>query len=49
MKDQLTRIGIKDSTFKLYTVKQLIDQGVIDRPLDGNHGETHPKGEDFVF
>ncbi|ENU34845.1 restriction endonuclease subunit S [Acinetobacter parvus] len=29
-------------------VKDLIQQGIIEKPLDGNHGEIHPKGEDFV-
>ena len=29
-------------------VKDLIEQGIIEKPLDGNHGEIHPKGEDFV-
>ena len=30
------------------TVKQAIKEGYIARPLDGNHGEKHPKGEDYV-
>jgi len=30
------------------TVQQLVDQGIIERPLDGNHGELHPKTSDFV-
>lgn len=30
------------------TVRQLVDDGVIERPLDGNHGELHPKTSDFV-
>jgi type I restriction enzyme S subunit len=25
-----------------------VKQGIIDKPLDGNHGEIHPKSEDFV-
>jgi type I restriction enzyme S subunit len=29
-------------------IKDLIQQGIIEKPLDGNHGEIHPKGEDFV-
>lgn len=49
MTDQLARIGIKNPDFKLYTVKDLVKQGIIEKPLDGNHGETHPKGEDFVL
>jgi type I restriction enzyme S subunit len=30
------------------SVRDLVDSGVIERPIDGNHGETHPKGSDFV-
>lgn len=30
------------------TVKEAVKQGYIARPLDGNHGEKHPKGEDYV-
>ncbi len=30
------------------TVRQLVDEGVIERPMDGNHGELHPKTSDFV-
>jgi len=30
------------------TVNELIEKGIIEKPLDGNHGEIHPKGDDFV-
>jgi type I restriction enzyme, S subunit len=30
------------------TVQQLVDEGVLERPIDGNHGEIHPKASDFV-
>ena len=30
------------------TVKQMVDAGVLQRPMDGNHGEVHPKKADFV-
>ena len=30
------------------TVEQLVDQQVIDKPLDGNHGEIHPKKSEFT-
>ena len=26
----------------------MIERGLIERPIDGNHGEIHPKSEDFV-
>jgi type I restriction enzyme, S subunit len=48
MKGILAQIGIKDETFDLLTVRQLVAQRVLEKPLDGNHGELHPKGEDFV-
>ena len=31
-----------------YTIGELVEKGVLDKPLDGNHGETHPKKADFV-
>jgi type I restriction enzyme S subunit len=30
------------------TVRQLVDDAILERPLDGNHGEMHPKASDFV-
>lgn len=30
------------------TVRDLVNEGVLDRPMDGNHGEIHPKTSDFV-
>lgn len=30
------------------TVQQLVHEGVIERPIDGNHGGIHPKTSDFV-
>ncbi len=30
------------------TVGELVKRGVLERPLDGNHGSIHPKGDDFV-
>lgn len=29
------------------TVRQLVADGVLERPFDGNHGELHPKARDF--
>ena len=43
-----TEMGTIPSTWKLYTVEQLVENETIDKPLDGNHGEIHPKGSDFV-
>ena len=30
------------------TVKDAVNKGYIDRPLDGNHGEKHPKATEYV-
>ena len=34
--------------WNIYTVQQLIDMGMIEPPMDGNHGEMHPKTSDYV-
>ena len=48
MNEKLHRVGIRDYTHEIFTVGELINKGVIEKPLDGNHGEIHPKGNDFV-
>lgn len=30
------------------TIKEAIDAGYIEKPLDGNHGEKHPKASEYV-
>ena len=30
------------------TVEKLVDQGIIYKPQDGNHGEIHPKKKDYI-
>ena len=32
----------------IYTVQQLVDLGMIEPPMDGNHGAIHPKASDYV-
>ncbi len=34
--------------WKMLTVEKAVEEGIIARPLDGNHGEKHPKGTDYV-
>lgn len=34
--------------FKKSTVEELIEQDVIEKPMDGNHGSIHPKTKDFT-
>lgn len=41
-------VGIRDASFELTTVGDLVKRGVLERPIDGNHGEIHPKSADFV-
>lgn len=36
------------SDWKTYTVQELIDAGMLEEPLDGNHGNIHPKTSDYV-
>lgn len=44
----LAKVGIADPDFQFTTVAELVSEKVIERPIDGNHGEIHPKAEDFV-
>lgn len=46
--DKREAIGIRDPSFELTTVGDLVKRGVLERPIDGNHGEIHPKSADFV-
>ncbi len=44
----LEKVGFRGNELNCTTVGDLIDQRVLDRPLDGNHGEIHPKASDYV-
>jgi type I restriction enzyme S subunit len=48
MNKLLQQVGIQDESYSLLKVSELIERKIIDKPMDGNHGEIHPKGEDFV-
>lgn len=37
-----------NSDWKVYTVQELINMGMLEEPLDGNHGSLHPKASDYV-
>lgn len=37
-----------ETKFTQTTVSDLISMGVLEKPLDGNHGGTHPKSSDYV-
>lgn len=34
--------------WRVFTVQELVNEGLLDEPLDGNHGELHPKTSDYV-
>lgn len=34
--------------FKEYTVEDLVSNNMLDKPLDGNHGNKHPKSSDYT-
>ena len=36
------------SEWKTYTVQELINKRMLEPPMDGNHGENHPKVSDYV-
>jgi len=43
-----TEVGIIPEDWECTSVRQLVDTGILAKPLDGNHGEIHPKSSDFV-
>jgi type I restriction enzyme S subunit len=34
--------------WEVFTVEELVKNNILFSPKDGNHGNIHPKGEDFV-
>ncbi|HBL0527440.1 TPA: hypothetical protein LON09_003676, partial [Escherichia coli] len=36
------------SEWEFLQIKDLVSDGSLEKPLDGNHGGIHPKGADFV-
>lgn len=34
--------------WKIMTVEELVLNDILEKPLDGNHGEIHPKSSDFI-
>ena len=43
-----TELGIIPEDWECITVGQLVHNGILEKPLDGNHGNIHPKSGDFV-
>lgn len=36
------------SNWQTFTIGDLVKKQIISPPMDGNHGEIHPKGDDFA-
>jgi type I restriction enzyme, S subunit len=43
-----TEIGMVPQSWEVMKIQDLVDQGIIAKPMDGNHGNIHPKSADFV-
>jgi len=43
-----TEVGVMPDDWELTIINELILRGWLDKPLDGNHGDIHPKKSDFV-
>lgn len=43
-----TDIGSIPIDWEILTIDELVSKGLIEKPLDGNHGNIHPKSSDFV-
>jgi type I restriction enzyme S subunit len=44
---QETELGILPANWLIQKVDELVNHKILAKPLDGNHGEIHPKGNDF--
>jgi type I restriction enzyme, S subunit len=43
-----TEIGPVPESWEVQSIQRLVDQGILDKPMDGNHGNIHPKSEDYT-
>ncbi len=43
-----TEVGIIPKEWEINSIEELIKQDIIEKPLDGNHGNLHPKSGDYV-
>ena len=44
-----TEVGIIPEEWAVVSVERLVEEKIIARPLDGNHGNIHPKSSDYVY
>lgn len=42
-----TELGSVPNHWKEFIVNDLVEANILEKPLDGNHGNIHPKGTDF--
>jgi len=42
-----TEFGLVPDYWSEMTVNDLVESDIIEKPMDGNHGNLHPKGSDF--
>lgn len=45
---KMTDLGEIPNDWECVSVADLIRQGIIEKPMDGNHGEIHPKSSEYV-
>ena len=43
-----TEVGVIPEDWSVTSVEELVEFEILDKPMDGNHGELHPKKSDFV-
>jgi type I restriction enzyme, S subunit len=43
-----TEVGVIPEAWDCVAVQTLVDENILEKPLDGNHGNIHPKSSDFV-
>jgi len=43
-----TEVGVIPEDWDICSIQHLVEEGIIEKPLDGNHGDIHPKSNDFV-
>ncbi|MFQ6611409.1 MAG: restriction endonuclease subunit S, partial [Fidelibacterota bacterium] len=43
-----TELGKIPTSWNIYKVNELVKMNILEKPLDGNHGEIHPKQSDFL-
>jgi type I restriction enzyme S subunit len=41
-------VGVIPDDWDVVSVKQLVEEEILEKPLDGNHGNIHPKSGDYV-